>query len=336
MVEKPVNTDSGSVGADDVQRTAVRRAGTLTRRRVADPRLTHLARMAAEWKAELEKCLEDSRVETVHRIRTGTRRVEAMVDVLTGEAAEENPALREAAAKWRQQLRRIRRAAAPVRDLDVHRQLIEKFARVARAGGKDQAGIEQSEVGKREGPPEIHDAVGAQAEKLDAWLKHSREQRALELTKQIARRLGKLDGLASDFATAWQTRHGRGRPLRKAALAGLEVFVELSDGMPLLDAGNLHNFRKGAKKARYVTEAGGDDVHAKAVGRVIKRVQDAIGDWHDWLCLAEEADLALGGEGQELNGMLGVEVERSFEEAKRVTERMRGRLVGEWRALHRV
>ena len=295
MVEKPVNTDSGSVRADDVQRPPVRRARRPTNPRAADPRLTHLARMAAEWKAELEKCLNDSGVETVHRIRTGTRRVEAMVDVLMGEAAEENPALREAAARWRQQLKRIRRGAAPVRDLDVHRQLIEKFARVGKAGDRDHPGVDQREMGKLEGSSELHDAVEAQAEKLDAWLKRSREQRALELTRQIARRLGKLDGLAAEFATAWKTRHGRGRPLRKAAVAGLEAFVVLSDGMPLLDAGNLHNFRKGAKKARYVTEACGDDVDSKAVGRAIKRVQDAIGDWHDWLCLAEEADLALGG-----------------------------------------
>lgn len=335
MVENTVN--SGSARTHDPRPPTARRAtGATSRRRVADPRLTHLAWVAAEWKAELEKCLDDPEVETVHRIRTGTRRVEAMIDVLMQEAAEGNSGLMEAAGRWRQQLKKIRRAAGPVRDLDVHRQLIETLGGMGKAGEKEHGPMEQSEVEKQAATPENRDASEAQAEKLDAWLKHAREQRAGELTKQIARRLGKLDGLAAEFAAAWQTRHGRARRVRKAAQVALDAFVALSDQRPLLDAENLHDFRKGAKKARYVTEAGGEDADAKAVGRAIKRIQDAIGDWHDWLCLAEEAHLALHDEGEDLRGVLGAEVERSFHEAKRITERMRGRLVGEWRALHRV
>jgi len=306
------------------------------RRRAPDPRLTHLSRLASEWKKDLEKCLEDSEVETVHRVRTGTRRVEAMVDVLLREVPEGNPELTDAADRWRRQLKKIRRAAGPVRDLDVHRELIEKFAGVGKAGEKEHSRMEQSEVERQAATPEAEQALQVQAKKLDAWLECAREERARDLTRQIARRLEKLDGLAAGFATSWQTRHGRGIAVRRVAQAALDAFVELSDKMPLLDAANLHDFRKGAKKARYITEAGGDDAHAKAVGRAIKRIQDAIGDWHDWLCLAEEVHIALGDAGQELTAMLAVEVSRSFQEAKRVTERMRGRLVGEWRALHRV
>lgn len=302
--------------------------------RSTDSRLIHLAKVAVEWKTEIGKCLEDSGVETVHRVRTGTRRVEAILDVLMREAAAENPALNQAAAKWRRELKKIRRAAAPVRDLDVHRQLLETFAGVGKAGAKEHARMEQSEVEKQASTPESKDALQIQAERLDVWLKHAREHHGEELARQIRKRLGKLDALAADFASAWQAQRGRRRAPPDAALEALDAIVRLSDQMPMLDAGNLHDFRKGAKKARYVTEAGGADAHAKAVGRAIKKIQDAIGEWHDWLCLAGEARVALGGEGQELSAMLSAEVDRSFQAAKLTTERMRGRLAGEWRAQH--
>ena len=46
------------------------------------------------------------------------------------------------------------------------------------------------------------------------------------------------------------------------------------------------------------------------VAKALKRIQDAIGEWHDWLCLAEEAKTALGQDAPELTGALEAEVER--------------------------
>lgn len=304
--------------------------------RAPDPRMAHLGKITQMWKTELEKCLEDSGVETVHRIRTGTRRVEAMIDVLMREAADDNSELEDAADRWRRQLKNIRRAAAPVRDLDVHRNILEKFAGVGEAGEEEHRKLQQSEVEKQAATPKVKDAVQTQAEHLDAWLMHAREQRAVELIKQIRKRLVKIDQIAEAFVKAWQTQRGRRRPVRKPALAALDAFVKLSDEIPMLDAGNLHDFRKGAKNARYMSEAGGGDPQSTAVGRTIKRIQDGIGEWHDWLMLADEARTALHGEGDELRGMLDREVESNFQAAKRATERMRGRLVGEWRALRKV
>ena len=36
---------------------------------------------------------------------------------------------------------------------------------------------------------------------------------------------------------------------------------------------------------------------AGVVGKALKRLQDAIGDWHDWLLLAEEAHHYLDKDG---------------------------------------
>ena len=104
--------------------------------------------------------------------------------------------------------------------------------------------------------------------------------------------------------------------------------------MPLLDRENLHDFRKAAKKARYVAESGeGHDPASAAIADAIKRVQDAIGDWHDWLVLEEESREALRKDGAELQRALAARVEHYYHRALRIAATMGRRLLGEWQAL---
>jgi CHAD domain-containing protein len=106
--------------------------------------------------------------------------------------------------------------------------------------------------------------------------------------------------------------------------------------MQLLDATNLHDFRKGAKKARYVAElAAQGDKESKKIGVALKKLQDEIGDWHDWLVLAEEAHTALGDRPAELIGLLESEREKHFVAAMKTAAKLRGRLMGEWQAVSR-
>jgi CHAD domain-containing protein len=108
------------------------------------------------------------------------------------------------------------------------------------------------------------------------------------------------------------------------------------DAMPELDASNLHDFRKGAKKARYVAEAGGDDPAALAMAKAIRRVQDAIGDWHDWEVLEGEAREALGPDGLALEAEIDRRVRKAYDRALRLTDTMSRRFVGEWQASRRL
>jgi CHAD domain-containing protein len=117
-------------------------------------------------------------------------------------------------------------------------------------------------------------------------------------------------------------------------VVALDSFARLASEMQVLDAGNLHDFRKGAKKARYVAElAAQGDEQAKQVGETLKKLQDEIGDWHDWLVLAEEAHTALGDKGTELTALLEAERERHFVAAMKMAAKLRGRLMGEWLAV---
>jgi CHAD domain-containing protein len=99
--------------------------------------------------------------------------------------------------------------------------------------------------------------------------------------------------------------------------------------IPVLDAGRLHDFRKGAKHARYLAE-GGEDEWSQRTAKRLKRVQDAIGLWHDWVVLAEEARAAAGGQEGELVKRIEGRRERQLRSARKTTERVRQELLDEW------
>ena len=168
---------------------------------------------------------------------------------------------------------------------------------------------------------------------LDAWLKGERKHLAHGMQKQIKKR---QQGLAerSEARSLLQSPvylwAGTGLCVPADAVA-LEEFVRAADAMPLLHAENLHDFRKATKKARYVAEAGAEG-RDSSVAKALKRIQDAIGEWHDWLCLGEEAKAALGQDAPELTAAFRGEIERHFAAAMKTTQSMRGRLLGEWMA----
>lgn len=167
---------------------------------------------------------------------------------------------------------------------------------------------------------------------LDGWLKGERKHLARGMQKQIKKRQQALaDGQGTLFTAITRVSLGKPRTLRGADAMALEEFVRATDAMPSLHAENLHDFRKATKKARYLAEAGaaGD---SSSVAKALKRIQDSIGEWHDWLCLGEEAEAALGQDAPELTAALQGEIERHFAAALKTTQSMRGRLLGEWMA----
>ena len=52
----------------------------------------------------------------------------------------------------------------------------------------------------------------------------------------------------------------------------------------------LHQYRIVGKRARYLAELAGENPETKRVVEQLKGMQDALGEWHDWLKLTQRAD----------------------------------------------
>jgi len=296
-----------------------------------DP-LAQLAPTADDFGAAAAQCVHDANSAAVHSVRTSSRRLQAMLEAMLREAPPivvrqvEQPA-----RAMLRPLKQIRRAAGPVRDLDVHRKLLEDWL------GEEEPKPGDGNDSSGDSPDLGNDAnvLRSQAEKLDTWLKGERKHLAHDMEKQIRKPLQGLPQLRSTlWAAIAQIPAGTHRAPRGADAVALEDFVRAADAMPRLDAENLHDFRKATKKARYVAESGAQGQSYSGVAKALKRIQDAIGEWHDWLCLAEEAKTALGEDAPELSASLEREVERHFSAAMDTILNLRGRLIGEWTAMN--
>jgi CHAD domain-containing protein len=313
--------------------------GQTTRSVDGPPALEHLRAVAAEMLAQLDACRKHGdapKVEAVHHLRTGTRRVEATLETLAREAGARGLGkdTEEARQRWLRQLKKVRRASGTVRDLDVHRELLaDNFLPPAdTAPDKIAAELVEATTSAAAGTGEITPLM-QQARALDQWLKDHRSTAADALCSTLndhAQRL--LDAEQCFVAAIAKRRSILRRAQRPAVRLALEDYLRLMDAMPLLDRENLHDFRKGAKKARYVAESDDSDPAAAAMAKAVKRVQDAIGDWHDWTVVAEEAQEALGKNCTSLQAELEARAQHAYAHALGVTTTMGRRFVGEWRA----
>ena len=100
-----------------------------------------------------------------------------------------------------------------------------------------------------------------------------------------------------------------------------------------LTSENLHAFRTACKKVRYVAEMGAGQ-RSQAIVASLKRVQDAIGDWHDWDALRTTAEDMFG---RSLDSALVMALrnvtQAKFEEARHLALEVRRDLLAEHRAL---
>ena len=325
-----------------------------------NPELARLAELTAKLKENLILCARpegagaknhEPGVNAIHDVRTGTRRIEAVLESIQrsmpGNASRVSSEMEnagDAMARWQRLLKKIRRSAGAVRDLDVHRSILadllknlptrvddDQETREAHAaqGSDAPPGLKHSPEGTAEHHPT---PLQKQAEDLDAWLRHIRHEHAQPLVAGAEKWANKLEGHLAALTETVQSQPIRQARAASPAATALDAFARLSHEMQQLYADNLHDFRKGAKKARYMAETAKGDEHAGAVGKALKKLQDEIGDWHDWLVLAEEAHRALGDHGVELVAHIEHARDKHYALALKTAERIRGRLMGEWQA----
>ena len=190
--------------------------------------------------------------ETVHHLRTSTRRFEAAFEAL----ALDEQGIRKSVLK---NLRRCRKRAGKVRDMDV----LTDYASTVRLAGEEECTVR------------LLEHLGAQrqkyARKLYAEVSRLRSPLRRDL-KRTPPKLAKL--LGTDGAGPAETGLGP-----KAASAAVTLAIRLA--LPQrLDRGNLHPYRLHVKQLRNVLQMAGGE--PPRFVEDLGKVKDAIGEWHDW------------------------------------------------------
>ena len=227
-------------------------------------------------------------VGAVHKLRTGTRRVEALLRLIelvgSGSGAVKWPEHKKEAAAVHRRLRKVRQAAGAVRDLDVQTEAIWYDAPAKAAvhpGTPGEAMRKQAKQlrkhleSRRQHESEMLIRVlKAEEQKLAASMQVLEE--ALKVSQRTVAHAALRRRIQQWFAAEAQSL------LRvKADSPELRLAVER------LKPEQLHTLRKTAKQCRYMAESAPEGAHMRKVAEQFETIQEAGGKWHDWLLLAQ-------------------------------------------------
>jgi CHAD domain-containing protein len=188
----------------------------------------------------------------VHLLRTTSRRLQT---ALAADAGLDD--------KLHRQLRKIRRQAGRVRDLDVQLAALKT----------------------------IHlPSTAAEHKRVERTLERTRERRAHKLRQFLSEY---TPSLRQPKRQSSESRLGR-NPAQDPLHSALDSFAAAAGTFSAGTNSDLHAFRIAAKKARYTAELAQTEPQAANVIAALKAIQDAIGDWHDWAILGETATNVLG------------------------------------------
>lgn len=258
-----------------------------------------LSRQPEKLRKSLKKIRHDSSPESVHKLRTHTRRFEAMIQALALDSRTNEHWLMRT-------LKPLRRRAGRVRDQDV----LTHFASSVQVDGENECSVRLLEY------------LGAERERQARKLKTTVLSDYAGLRRRLKKCAKVLDKTFAQRTTGSKPKNSaRARELgdRAAALA-FEVDAELRDWPPL-NRQNLHPFRLKVKKLRYVLQLAedGDNPFVASLGEV----KDAIGEWHDWHELAVLAKEVINHPGCKLRQAIDRKRQQRFEQALSAANRLR-------------
>lgn len=195
--------------------------------------------------------------ENVHKFRTSVRRVEVLVADLAEQRTSNDK-------KLLKLLERLRKKAGRVRDLDVQSAALRSLKIPQEPGRKSQ----------------LMRTLAADRAKREKKLTKALDEKTMaEVRKRLKRTEASLE-IPKDSD-----------PLRLAR----QKLAELEVDQGSITEETLHQFRIAGKRARYIAELAGKNEEATRLVELLKHMQDVIGDWHDWLQLAERAEKMFGG-----------------------------------------
>jgi len=205
---------------------------------------------------DLVKLSSKSQAESVHRFRTGTRRLQILLDELS-------PKLGRSEKKLLKVLGRIRKRAGKVRDLDVQLAALRSLKVPREPRRKTQL---------------VNHLIELRRQQEKKLRKEADENTVREIRKRLKRAGNDFDPSNS----------------REPLAVAQGMLAKINPGDAQVTEAVLHQYRILSKRARYAAEFAEPSAEAELFIAGIKRIQDFLGDWHDWLTLTKTASENLG------------------------------------------
>ncbi len=209
---------------------------------------------------DLLKLSARTQPESVHSFRTTTRRLQTLLEELL-------PARDRNQKNLLKLLDRIRRRAGKVRDLDVQLAALRSLKAAQEPRRKTQL----------------------MQELIEVRAKHEKKLRKT-LEKETIREIRKRLKRAARHATFEGSRD----PLAVAR----QILGRAVQGTRTWNEDALHECRILIKRARYAAEFSARTTESAQLIAQLQRLQDAIGNWHDWQALTDSATGRLGDVNQ--------------------------------------
>jgi CHAD domain-containing protein len=266
----------------------------------------------AAWRELLDLCGRKATRKQVHALRVVTLRLQAELE---RDLADLPRASHQAQAilRFGRQAEKLRRALGPVRELDVW---------IGKLRGLRTSLTEGDYV-----PRSMHECISG-IERLEDRLKKKRSNAEKKLVAAIEKRGSHLVAASKEVDEALSEYVFGDEPGIANELA--ERFDAVRAEFSTFDEENLHEFRKRIKTVRYLAEIHADADRACAhVALQMKKVQSAIGEWHDWQALAQEVGDGHHVKSKALAGLLDTVTAESFEAALSTIQSISARMLSE-------
>jgi CHAD domain-containing protein len=209
---------------------------------------------------DVEKLSAQQPAETVHSFRTSTRRLQILLEELI-------PGRTRKQKKLLKILRGIRKQAGKVRDLDVQLAALRTLKVSLEPRRKTQL-------------------LQGLLELRATHEKKLRKTLTKQLTREIRKRLKRM------------SKEVKLKTTRDALTAAREILSRVAPPRGPLSKDALHRCRILVKRARYAAEFASESSAAMEFITQLKRLQDILGNWHDWETLTHTAAERLGDVNQ--------------------------------------
>ena len=261
----------------------------------------------------LARCSRKPTRKRVHNLRIVTLRIQAE---LQHRFRDDGPDAEStiAANRWIKQADKLRQALSDLREVDVW---------IGKLGGLRTSLTETGTY-----VPRSNRECLRQIDLLEDKLNVKRSELEKDLVGELEDCRKRMVGISKDIEGMAESEAAEN--MDGSAEDILKQFAEVAAEFPTLDGENLHEFRKRIKTVRYLAEMlAVDHPETRQPAASLKKMQSAIGEWHDWQQLARMSRRMHEGRKKhdELSELLESLTAESLEKALDVCERLTERLM---------